>query len=283
MPSDDNTSHDTIETSGATTHATRLPAARTSPLVVTAARVAATLTRLRERRPRIHSLTSTVAQNFTANMLLAVGATPSMTDSPEEVPAFVASADGLLVNIGMLDRAFRNAVLTAIEVAKDSGVPWSLDPVMIDISPPRMEFARRLMDMDPALVHANRAEFAALAGVEASDDEVRDSAVRALTTMAVTGEVDIITDGKRVVRVANGHPLMDRVTAVGCAGFAVATAFRAVEPDPVIAATSAFVAMGVAGELAATVAHGPGSFAIAFLDALHSLDEETILNRAKIR
>ena len=251
--------------------------------ILSAERVAATLARLRERRPRIHVLTSPVAQTFTANMLLAAGATPSMTSSPEEVPAFVASADGLLVNLGMLDRVRRDASLTAIEVAKDSGVPWVLDPVKIQISPSRMEFARRLMDLEPAIVHANHAEFEALSGIEVSDTAVRDHAVHSISTLAVTGEVDIVTDGKRVVRVANGHPLMDRVTAMGCSGIAVATAFRAVEPDPVIAAAATLVVLGVAGEVAAAAANGPGSFAVEILDALHALDDEAILERAKIR
>ncbi len=251
--------------------------------ILSAERVAATLARLRERRPRIHVLTSPVAHTFTANMLLAAGATPSMTSSPEEVPAFVASADGLLVNLGMLDRVRRDASLTAIEVAKDSGVPWVLDPVKIQISPSRMEFARRLMDLEPAIVHANHAEFEALSGIEVSDTAVRDHAVHSISTLAVTGEVDIVTDGKRVVRVANGHPLMDRVTAMGCSGIAVATAFRAVEPDPVVAAAAALVVLGVAGEVAAAAANGPGSFAVEILDALHALDDEAILERAKIR
>ncbi len=262
---------------------THLPTLRGGGIWLTAERVVATLAKLRARRPRIHVLTSPVAQTFTANMLLAVGATPSMTTAPEEVPAFVASADGLLVNLGMLDRIRRDSSLTAIEVAKESGVPWVLDPVKIQISPSRMEFARRLMDLEPALVHANHAEFLALAGVEADDLAVRDHAVRSISTLAVTGEVDIVTDGKRLVRVANGHPLMDRVTAMGCAGIAVATAFRAVEPDPVIAGASALVVLGVAGEVAAASAGGPGSFAIEILDALHALDDEAILERAKIR
>lgn len=262
---------------------TRLPAVRRAGTILTPERVVETLARLRARRPRVHVLTSPVAQAFTANMLLAVGATPSMTTAPEEVPAFVASADGLLVNLGMLDRVRRDASLTAIEVAKESGVPWGLDPVKIQISPSRMEFARRLMDLEPALVHVNHAEFLALAGVEAEDETVREYAVHSISTLAVTGEVDIVTDGKRMVRVANGHPLMDRVTAMGCAGFAVATAFRAVEPDSVIAGAAALVVLGVAGEMAAASAGGPGSFAIQILDALHALDEDVILERAKIR
>ncbi len=248
-----------------------------------AERVAEVFARLRERRPRIHVLTSPVAQTFTANMILAVGATPSMTLSPEEVPSFVASADALLVNLGMLDRGRRDASVTAIEVAKDAGVPWLLDPVKIQISPPRMEFARRLIEMEPDLVHANHAEFAALSGLEASETAISDFAVHFVSTLAVTGEIDVVTDGTRTIRVANGHPLMDRVTAMGCAGFAVAAAFRAVEPDPVVAGAAALVVLGVAGEAAAAAAHGPGSFAIEILDALHALDEETILAKAKIR
>ncbi len=252
-------------------------------LAPTPARIAAVVARLRLRRPRVHVLTSPVAQTFTANMLLAVGAEPSMTTSPEEVPAFVASADALLINLGMLDRGRRDASLTAIEAAKEAGVPWVLDPVKIEVSPPRLDFARRLIDLEPALVHANRAEFRGLAGLDAEEAAVRDFAVHSISTLVVTGEVDIVTDGRRLVRILNGHPLMDRVTAMGCAATAIATACRAVEPDPVLAATAALVATGVAGEVAAAAAGGPGSFAVEIVDALYALDAETLMERAKIR
>ena len=251
--------------------------------VPTAELIAEIAARLRARRPRVHVLTSPVAQTFTANMLLAVGAEPSMTFAPEEVPAFVESADALLVNLGMLDRVRRDSSLTAIDVAKEAGVPWVLDPVKVEVSPSRLEFARRLMELEPALVHANHAEFRCLAGLDAEDTAVREYAVHSISTLAVTGEVDIVTDGRRLVRVANGHPLMDRVTAMGCAGTAIAAAFRAVEPDPVLAAVAALVATGVAGEIAASSAKGPGSFAVEIIDALYALDVETLLERAKIR
>lgn len=249
----------------------------------TAETIAAVMGRLRARRPRIHVLTSPVAQTFTANMLLAAGAHPSMTTAPEEVPAFVAASDGLLINLGMLDRVRRDASLTAIEVAKEAGVPWVLDPVKVELSPSRLDYARKLMELEPALVHANHSEFRGLAGEEAEDWAVRDYAVRSISTLAVTGEIDIVTDGKRLVRVANGHPLMDRVTAMGCAGIAIATAFRAVEPDPILAAVAALVVIGVAGEIAASTANGPGTFAVEIIDALYALDAETLLERAKIR
>jgi hydroxyethylthiazole kinase len=251
-------------------------------LVVTAETVAAITERVRRRRPRVHAITSPVALGPTANMLLAIGAEPSLTFSPEEIPDFVASADVLLINLGMLDRQRRDAALTAIEVAKEAGVPWVLDPVKVETSSGRLAFARALMEMDPALVHANRAEFLALAGEEADPETVGAHAVRALTTLAVTGEIDFVTDGRRTVRIANGHPLMDRVTAIGCGGTAIAAAFRAVEPDAVAAACAAFTVVGVAGEVAAASAVGPGSFAVAILDALSSLETETILARAQI-
>lgn len=238
--------------------------------------------RLRERRPRVHAITNPVAQTFTANLLLAAGAAPSMTSSPEEVPAFVAAADALLVNLGMLDHARREASLVAIEVAKAEGVRWVLDPVKVEISPPRLTFARRLIEMGPAFVRANHAEIVGL-GAEAADEAgAAGLAVEMLTTVALSGPVDIVTDGIVTRRVANGHPLMDRVTAMGCAGTAVAAAFLAVEPDPVKAATAALTILGVAGEIAAASANGPGSFAVEILDALWALDEAAIAEKARL-
>jgi len=266
-----------------TSETTPLPSPATPPGRPAPERLAALAERLRARRPRIHVLTSPVAQTFTANMLLALGAEPSMTTAPEEVPAFVAAADALLINLGMLDRVRRDASITAIEVAKEEGVPWVLDPVKIEVSPSRLDFARRLIDLEPALVHANHAEFRGLSGVAAEEAAVRDYAVHSISTLVVTGEVDLVTDGKHLVRILNGHPLMDRVTAMGCAATAIATAFRAVEPDPILAATAALVVTGVAGEIAAASASGPGSFAVEIVDALYGLDAETLIERAKIR
>ncbi|WP_407050431.1 hydroxyethylthiazole kinase [Methyloraptor flagellatus] len=234
------------------------------------------------RRPRIHAITNPVAQTYTANMLLAVGAEPSMTSSAEEVAAFVAASDALLINLGMLDNARRDASLTAIEVAKAEGVRWVLDPVKVHVSPPRLAFARDLVGMEPAFVRANHAEIVGLGAAEPEEFATRQLAVSSLTTIALSGAVDIVTDGIRVLRVANGHPLMDRVTAMGCAGTAVAAAFLAVEPDPVAAAAAALVVLGIAGEIAAASANGPGSFAIEMLDALYGLDETQVVARARL-
>src|SRR6266702_6547363 len=107
------------------------------------------LARLRAKNPRVHCLTNAVAQNFTANVLLAAGARPSMTISPEEIGAFVARADALLVNLGTFDKERREAADTAIEVAAEEGLPWVLDPVLIDRSPARAAYARTLVARTP--------------------------------------------------------------------------------------------------------------------------------------
>ena len=102
------------------------------------------------------------------------------------------------------------------------------------------------------------------------------------TVVALSGETDLITDGERVVGVANGHALMAKVTAMGCAGSAILSACLAVEPDAFRAAVAALVIMGVAGELAGEKSEGPGSFAVAIVDALHNLDEPALVARAKV-
>lgn len=241
--------------------------------------IAASLERLRSAHVRVHCITNAVAQNFTANMLLALGVTPSMTIAPSEVPSFVASVDGLLVNLGTLDKDRREAIDLALDAALDAQVPWVLDPVLVNRSPERLGLARQLVAREPMIVRANADEFASLAN---SGETPGHFAVRNLTTVALTGAIDRISDGGRNVSIANGHELMARVTAMGCAATAVAAAFLTVEHDALRSAACAFTVVGVAGEIAAREAKGPGSFAVHLLDALYTLDGEALRRLARI-
>jgi hydroxyethylthiazole kinase len=237
------------------------------------------LGRLRDRRPRVHCITNAVAQAFTANVLLAVGAIPSMTLSPDEIRPFVASADALLVNLGTFDAERRAAVAAALEAAQASRRPWVLDPVFVERSQPRADYARGLLAAKPQAIRLNAPELAALSG----GDDIGGFARATGATIGLTGARDIVTDGTRQATIANGHDVMTRVTAMGCAASAVTAAFLAVEPDAFVATTAALAAFGVAGELAGTRASGPGSFAVAMLDALHNLDADTLTARARIQ
>lgn len=243
---------------------------------------AAVVGSLRARAPRVHCITNGVAQNFTANVLLAAGCVPSMTLSPEEIAPFVARADALLVNLGTFDRERREATEIAVETAGQDKVPWVLDPVFIDRAAPRAAFARTLVNRGPNVVRLNAREFAALAGAEPTDETLAAYAREHATVVALSGETDLVGDGARLAHIANGDCLMAKVTAMGCAGAALVAACLAVEPDPWRAATAAALLIGVAGELAAAKAEGPGSFAVAILDALYRLDEPTLLRHARV-
>jgi hydroxyethylthiazole kinase len=239
------------------------------------------LARIRERGPRVHCITNSVAQQFTANMLLAAGAVPSMTISAEEIGSFVAGADALLVNLGTFDRERKSAVEVAVKTAAEKELPWLLDPVFVDRSPARAQFGRALLAARPAVVRLNHAEFAALSGDKAESDAAARFAQANATIVALTGGVDIVTDGRRRIAIANGDPLMAAVTAMGCAGAAFVCAALAVEADAWMASLAALAAFGVAGEVAAHTAPGPGSFAVAMIDALHQLDRVTLRARVK--
>lgn len=240
------------------------------------------LGRLRARAPRIHCITNAVAQNFTANVLLAAGCVPSMTLSPEEIGAFVAGAQGLLVNLGTFDAERREAAEIAVGTARQKKLPWVLDPVFIERAPPRAAFARQLIGRGPAAVRLNHAEFSALGGGTVTRENAMANARAKHMVVALSGETDLITDGERVAAVANGHALMAKVTAMGCAGSALVTACLAVEPDAFRATVAALVIVGVAGELAAEQSTGPGSFAVAIIDALHNLDGPALIARARV-
>jgi hydroxyethylthiazole kinase len=241
------------------------------------------LTRLRARTPRVHCITNAVAQNFTANVLLAAGAIPSMTLSADEIGGFVARADALLVNLGTFDAERRDAAATALEVATEEGVPWVLDPVFIDRSEPRAAYARSLMAQKPRAIRLNRAEFVALSGTEPDGDAPARYALDTLAVIALTGTVDLVTDGAQRVEIENGHPLMARVTAMGCAASALNAAFLAIESDPFLASAAALLCFGVAGGVAGEYATGPGSFPAAILDALYALNRVSLIEKARIR
>jgi hydroxyethylthiazole kinase len=240
------------------------------------------LDRIRANAPRVHCITNAVAQNFSANMLLALGAIPSMTIAPDEVGEFAARADALLINLGTFDAERRAAAGIAIASAAAAGRPWVLDPVFVERSAPRVAFARDLTRRHPTALRLNPAELAALTGAAWSEGGLRAYALGIETVVGLTGETDLVTDGTRLARIANGHPLMSKITAMGCAESAVVAACLAVEPDAWRATAAGLMLFGVAGEIAGARATGPGSFAAAMLDAVYALDGDVLTEEARV-
>ena len=252
------------------------------------------LRRIRERKPLVHQITNYVVMNETANATLAIGALPVMAHAPQEVEEMASAASALVLNIGTLSDEWIEAMIAAGLAANAAGVPVVLDPVGAGATEYRTDTCRRLLDvLELAVVRGNSAEVATLAGrpaeirgVEAigangGPDLAREAARSLGCVVAVTGPVDHVSDGETVNSVANGHELMATVTGTGCMSTAITGCFLGVQPHALTAATGALVAFGVAGEVAAESAKGPGSFHVALYDALYALDPETLDSRAR--
>lgn len=238
---------------------------------------------LRERRPHVHVITNTVVQGFTANLLLAAGAVPSMTVAPQEVPAFAARCDALLVNLGTLSADRRSAIMGALDVVGESGTPWVLDPVFVDVAEQRRDFAREILARDPWILRCNRDEARAMGGTGEYEPAVADRlALDSVTVVVVTGARDYVTSGSNALHVGNGDAMLSHVTGSGCAGSALTAAFLAVTHDPFVSALAGAVLMGVGAENAALGAEGPGSFAWRLIDAIHALSPADLARRARL-
>src|SRR5215210_8704390 len=256
-----------------------------------------TLRQLRERKPLIHQITNYVVMNETANATLGIGALPVMAHAVEEVEEMAGAAGALVLNIGTLSGPWIDAMLLAGKAANRAAVPIVLDPVGAGATTFRTETARRLLhEVDVAVLRANPAETAALAGVEAEirgvesvgaaleGPELARGAAAALGVVAsVTGAVDHVSDGDRTLAVANGDPLLATITGSGCMSSAITGCFVAVRSDdPLRGAAEALAAFGVAGENAARAAHGPGTFHAGLYDALYNLEPDELDRRARI-
>ncbi|CAH0161323.1 Hydroxyethylthiazole kinase [Microbacterium oxydans] len=254
---------------------------------------------LRGTPPLTHCITNAVVTGFTANVLLAVGAAPAMVDISGEAGLFAGVASGLLVNLGTPTPEQRLASLEAAEAAGAAGTPWVLDPVAIGALPIRTALAHDLAALRPTAIRGNASEILALAGlsgggrgVDATDstDAAADAAFvlaeRHGSVVAVSGPVDLLTDGERVIRIANGDPLLTLVTGGGCALGAVMAAFlgaaRSTPITPLDAVAAASLVYTVAAERAAAVSSGPGSFAVALLDALAATQPSELAAAARV-
>jgi hydroxyethylthiazole kinase len=254
------------------------------------------LRRLRETKPLVHQITNYVVMNETANATLALGALPVMAHAREEVEEMAAIAGALVLNIGTLSPDWVEAMLLAGRAANEHGVPVVLDPVGAGATKYRTETAQRILsEVRVAVLRGNAGEVATLVGVAAEvrgvesigvggdpADLALEAARRLGLVASVTGPVDHVSDGERLVRIENGDALMATITGTGCMSSALTGCFLAVNRErPLEAAAEALVAFGVAGEDAARGAAGPGSFHVALYDCLAALDPQTLDERAR--
>ncbi|MEQ8151857.1 MAG: hydroxyethylthiazole kinase [Smithellaceae bacterium] len=263
---------------------------------ITAAEIYRSMEMIRQNAPVVHNITNYVVMNNTANALLALGASPVMAHAAEEVEEMVNIASALVINIGTLSKSWIASMLKAAAQAGKKYIPIIIDPVGAGATTYRTKTARDLIGNNPpAVIRGNASEIMAL-----SDDSTRTKGVDSVAASAsaiiaarnlseiykcvvcVSGAVDYVVEGSKIIKVGNGHPLMTKVTGLGCTASALCGAFAAVEKSAFTATAGAMTVMGIAGEMAAEKAAGPGSLQMHFLDYLYTISEDDIKTRMKI-
>ena len=263
---------------------------------VDAARSWFCLQAIRREAPLVQNITNFVSMDVVANGLLALGASPAMVHAVEELADFVPLNSALVINIGTLSPSWVLSMTRAASLMKERRKPWVFDPVGVGASAYRTSVAHDLLAIGPDVIRGNASEILTLAGVVLGGGKGVDSvhgseqaieaadalAAKTGAVVAVTGKIDYVTDGKRSQRIANGHPMMTRVTALGCTASAIVAAFLTVEDDALAASAEALAIYGLAAERAAILADGPGSLRWRLLDELAALDETKLLEGIKI-
>ena len=253
------------------------------------------LAAIRKTAPLVHNITNYVVMNNTANALLSLGASPVMAHAENEVEDMVNITQALVINIGTLSDVWIRAMLKAAARAKKNAVPIVLDPVGAGATPYRTETVHRLLsEASPSIIRGNASEIMAITMAEAKTKGVdslaaSDSAIDAARELSaqyecvvcISGEIDYIVEADRAVLIRNGHPMMPKVTGLGCTASAICGAFSAVNASAFEAASHAMSVMGIAGEIAAEQAKGPGTLQLHFLDALYTLSEDEIIARSR--
>ncbi len=250
----------------------------------------ALLEKIRAQKPVIHHLTNWVTIYDCANVVKVLGASPVMAHARAEVAEMAQIAAALVLNIGTLTPEFVEAMKIAALSANSKGIPVILDVCGAGATTLRDRKCFELLDQVRIdLVKGNVSEIARISGervrtkgVDATQVEqnmmgvAQKLARESKCTVAVTGEEDIVTDGRKLYLIKNGHPLMASIVGTGCMATSVIGAFAAVEPDLALAATAALVCFEVAAECAVEGASGPGTMKERIFDCLFHLDKQTI-------
>ncbi len=264
------------------------------------------LENVRKTVPLVHNITNYVTVNDVANVLLACGASPIMSDEPKDVEDITAICGGLNINIGTLNQRTIEGMYAAGRKANELCHPILLDPVGAGASALRTDTAVRLMEeLKLTAIRGNISEIKTLAlgsgttkGVDADvadavTEENLDGAVafakefakKSGCIAAITGAIDLVSDGETCYVIRNGRPEMGKITGTGCQLSGMMTAFVTANPGNVLeAAAAAVCAMGLAGEIGwsrMTEGDGNSTYRNRIIDAVYNMDGEILDKGAK--
>ncbi|MCL2891007.1 MAG: hydroxyethylthiazole kinase [Methanomassiliicoccaceae archaeon] len=252
---------------------------------------------VRAKRPLVHHITNDVTVNDCANITLCAGGTPAMGCTAGDTKELAKIASAVVLNIGTPDEENVNASVAAGKAANEAGVPVILDPVGVGATKYRMDAARKILDnVKISIIKGNPGEIGALAGVgirmkgvdsEGLDgDPVKTCVSLAKDTgavVAMTGAVDIVTDGNKVVTINNGHAMMNSISGTGCMAASVIGCYASCTKDMLTASVAALAVFSIAGNKAAKRSKGPGTFIMNLKDEMASLTPNEVIPLANIR
>jgi len=265
------------------------------------------LKRLKEKNPLVHNITNYVTVNDCANILLAIGASPIMADDFREAADITSISSALVINIGTLNERTIESMIASGKKANELHIPVVFDPVGAGASVFRNETTKRILDeVKINVLRGNMSEIKFIAGlssetkgVDASESDIKggnEDGIRAAKAVArkyecvtaITGVTDIVSDGEKTVTLENGTKMLSKVTGTGCMTTALVGAFLGAcqsSKEYFSAAVSGILSMSICGEIAEEKegSIGLGSFRVAIIDAISNLNDEIILNRAKIK
>ena len=254
------------------------------------------------KKPLVHHITNYVTVNDCANITLAIGASPIMADAIEEVQEIVSISSSLVLNIGTLNERTVKSMIAAGKKANEINIPVILDPVGAGASSLRNNTTKDILDkVKINILRGNISEIRYIAGlnadtkgVDASEKDLNsyseaaeiayNLAKKQKCVVAITGAVDIVSDGARTVYIENGHKALSNITGTGCMCSSLVGSFNGAAPEmPLHATVSALLCMGIAGEIAYEKAGniGNGSYRSAIIDAISNIDANTLLERSK--
>lgn len=256
---------------------------------------------VREKKPLIHHITNYVTVNDCANVVLAIGASPIMADDIEEVQDITAISSALVINIGTLNSRTIESMLAAGRKANEMNIPVVLDPVGAGASKLRNETTQRLLrEIKFSVIRGNISEIKFIAGIKAStkgvdasesdslDGETASKVIaekvsrRFECVTAITGVIDVVSDGTRTILLKNGTKLLSKVTGTGCMCSSLIGSFCGASSDKLIAAAAGILSMSIAGEIAEESFDGNGSYRVKIIDEISRLNSETFMKRGKV-
>lgn len=272
------------------------------------------LENLRKTAPLTQCITNIVTVNDCANAVLAIGASPLMSNDEDEQKEIAKINNAIVINIGTLTKNQISGMYASADAAKEYGKPLVLDPVGVGISALRNNTTYKIIDdYKPSIIRGNMSEIKTIAkkyeilenvenivkGVDVADEDiissdnlqingriVKELAGKLNTVILASGPIDIISDGDDIYTIANGSDMMPRITGSGCMLSSIVGAFAGSNENKLIAAITAALCMGIAGEIAGNYCKenslGTGNFRTELIDELYKINKETLLNKAKL-